>query len=181
MICDAVKRGHGQVVRRLIRAGANVNAKNSYGIPLLLVAAFSNMWELIPELIGAGALAASDYQLSTALSGAARRGCYHTVRALLHCGANPNTPSVLTTQLQCSEVPGRLPEFFKVCKALPLALPYPEIVKVLVEAGADVNDILLDRDRYDILLGSGAQGALISRTVLMVAAELSCSSTLASW
>jgi uncharacterized protein len=87
----AVLSGDAVAVRRLIRAGADVNAANRYGVTPLMLAAERGHAHLIAALLSAGAsLKAAEARLpdgQTLLMHAARTGNVASVKSLLAAGS----------------------------------------------------------------------------------------------
>jgi uncharacterized protein len=87
----AVDRDAQEIVRLLIRAGANVKATNRYGASPLWLASLNGNATLIGMLLEAGAEAgATSAEGETALMVAARTGKIDAVDVLLSRGADPN-------------------------------------------------------------------------------------------
>jgi ankyrin repeat protein len=88
----AANQNDAELVDRLIRAGANVNAANRYGVPPLVVAvAHGRATSVVERLLKAGAdpnRALKEGE--TALMAAARTGNVIVVKLLLAYGAEPN-------------------------------------------------------------------------------------------
>ena len=86
----AVHRGHEGIVRTLLRAGAIVDAGQTYISPPLTVAAACGHEVIVKELLKKGAYIDHFAPLKgTALSSAARNGHAKIVRILLDAGADP--------------------------------------------------------------------------------------------
>src|SRR6185312_2616388 len=115
-------------VEALIKAGADVNAKNRYGVTPLSLAAAGGDARILRLLLEAGAsLKAADASLSdgrTLLMLAARTGRVDAIRLLVDKGANVNAAETRTgsTALMWAAAENRA-----------------EAVRALVSAGADVN------------------------------------------
>jgi uncharacterized protein len=87
----AAQRADAEAVRALIRTGANVNARNRYGIAPLQVAATGGNAAIIEQLLEAGADPnTATPEGETALMAAARTGDPASVRLLVTRGANVN-------------------------------------------------------------------------------------------
>ena len=86
----AVRRGHVEIVRTLLRAGAIVDPGHTYSLPPLKVAAACGHEVIVKELLEKGAyIDHFDLLGGTALSSAARNGHGTVVRMLLDAGADP--------------------------------------------------------------------------------------------
>lgn len=88
----AVEYQQLDAVKTLIRLGANVNAKDNYGMsPLMCAATTDEAVELLTLLIGAGAkINDQDKEGKSALDWAAFYGNVDAINLLLDNGANPN-------------------------------------------------------------------------------------------
>jgi len=121
------------VVKFLIRKGAQVNVQNRYGVSPLLLCAESGNFELVKALVDAGA----DVNISpkgqlaeenllagqTPLLGAAKKGHLEICEYLIKNGCDVNAATMTGTTPLCTAVEeGHLP-----------------VVKLLIENGADVN------------------------------------------
>jgi ankyrin repeat protein len=112
-------------VDRLIKAGANVNAKNQYGSTPLLEAAMNGNTEIIERLLKAGADPNSPGPDGmTALMIIARNTNVRAASLLLAHGANANVAEQQKKQTALMWA---------------AAQNQPEMVKLLVKSGADVN------------------------------------------
>jgi ankyrin repeat protein len=90
-LLDASRDGHLNSVKKLLEAGADVNAKDDYGDTALIGASKNGHTQIVKELIkeGADASAKNDNGY-TALTLASMWGHIKVVRELLKAGANPN-------------------------------------------------------------------------------------------
>src|SRR5260370_871056 len=90
-LLDAAEAGDNAEVRNLLREGADVNAKGSYGSTALIGAAARGHTNTLRTLLEKGAdVNAKDNNGRTALTEAAFEGHTDTVRALLEQGADVN-------------------------------------------------------------------------------------------
>lgn len=154
----ATEAGHENVVKALLRAGADVNAATRLQQTPLMLAASRASAQLVHTLLEAGAdVNAADQDGYTALMYAARRCNADCVHALLHAGALINHSS-----RSASESAGGW-------TALLCALNHgrPEIAKVLVAAGADVDMEL--RDGRTALALAAAKGLIEVLDTLLTA------------
>ncbi len=90
----AVERGHRPIVERLLREGADLNARTPDGVTPLYAAAFHGRTEILRLLLAAGAQV--DCRAAhgrTALFTAAAEGQVGAVEVLLSAGADPNARS----------------------------------------------------------------------------------------
>jgi ankyrin repeat protein len=112
------------MVALLVRAGANVNAVNRYGVPPLVQACTNGNAAVVKLLLEAGADASTTMKGGeTVLMLAARSGNAEAVKALLARGANPNSRERLgQTALMWAAAEG-----------------HTAVVHALIEAGADLN------------------------------------------
>jgi len=127
---QAVLRGNLAEVRRLINAGANINARNIERLTPLMLAAHRGHVNIIRYLLTRGANARArqnENNPRTALIYAVERGNVNSVRALLrHSNLNVqdgNGRSALTTAA---------------------SLQKPNLVRMLVRAGAKPNEATLE-------------------------------------
>src|SRR5688500_6798599 len=121
----AVHRNDLNAVDALIRAGADVNATNRYGVPPLSLAATNGNAAILERLLKAGANAnATQSEGETALMTAARSGVPAAVQVLLAHGADVNAK-----------------ESWRGQSALMWAAAegHAETIQVLLEAGAQIN------------------------------------------
>ena len=83
--------GNQEIVKALINAGANVNVKNNYGVPVLMVAILRNDIETLKALIKAGAdVNIVDRAGWTPLMWATKLKRDEVSRILIKAGANKN-------------------------------------------------------------------------------------------
>jgi len=121
----AVQRADTDTVRALIRDGANVNAKNRYGIAPLQIAAIAGNAAIVEQLLQSGADPnTATPEGETALMAAARTGDPSSVRMLVTRGADVNAR-----------------EGWKGQTALMWAAAENNVaaMKVLLEAGAEID------------------------------------------
>ena len=85
----AIENEHVQCAKLLIRAGADVNIKNSDESPMLLVAAYKEMHSLLKELLNAGA-DVNCQNCFTALHVVADMGYPKPMATLMEAGADVN-------------------------------------------------------------------------------------------
>jgi hypothetical protein len=120
-----------EIVRLLIKRGADVNAKDAYGQSLLMTAASNHQTDAVAQLIAAGADvdAPNQYRI-TPLAVAAEQGHLDIVNLLVKAKANINARDTAGgTALSVAILRG-----------------YQEIVAALIAAGADVQ-----RDKEDLM------------------------------
>jgi len=125
LLMEAARQGHIEVVRTLLDSGADVNSQDEFGWTSLMDAAYQGHVETVDILLKAGANTNSrDKFGSTALLEAARRSHAGVVKVLLDWGVeiDVSDDELSFTALMWSSLENRL-----------------QIVKNLVEAGADVN------------------------------------------
>ena len=115
--------GHIHIMRLLIRAGADVNARDALGVTPLIAAVSSPYLEALRLLVASGADPNNDAPGYTALHIAARDRDVTTVQTLLELGASPQPR------------PGD--EFPPL--RLAIAFGRTDIVQVLLQAGATMN------------------------------------------
>jgi ankyrin repeat protein len=116
-----------ETVALLVRAGANVNAVNRYGVPPLAQACTNGNAAIVKVLLQAGADANATMKGGeSVLMLAARSGNAEAVKALLVRGANPKTRERLgQTALMWAAAEG-----------------HTAVVRELIEAGAELNATL---------------------------------------
>jgi ankyrin repeat protein len=125
-LVEASRRSHTAIALTLIDFGAEVNAKDRYGVTALMYAAISGSPEIMERLIKEGAdVNAKDIDGRTALveALASENSCPPgLIRSLLERGADPNVT------------------FYGGLTPIMLAATgSSEVVEMLIEAGADVN------------------------------------------
>ncbi|MDB4732887.1 ankyrin repeat domain-containing protein [Planctomicrobium sp.] len=118
----AVRKGHTEIVRRLIDAGANVNESARYTLTPLCNAAERGHVKIMQLLLNAGAEIEAAPDFYTALCRACIGRQDDSVRLLLEAGADPNSMSHQNSR-----------------KPLFHAIDHAEIVKLLIEHDADIN------------------------------------------
>jgi len=149
-IHNAAARGNLVEVRRLLNAGANINARHNEMTPLMY-AASNGRANVIRHLINKGAnarLKQAENNPRTALIFATEGGHVNAVRALIrHSNLNVQNGNGRTALTVAA------------------SLRYPEIVRMLVRAGARPNNetvqYLMNNNNMQNLLGS----ALVRRTI----------------
>ena len=88
----AVRQDDGELVDRLIKAGANVKAANRYGVTALYLACVNGSAPVIAKLMDAGANAnAATTEGETPLMTVARTGSVEAAKVLLAAGADVNS------------------------------------------------------------------------------------------
>src|SRR5215813_7209889 len=121
----AVQRDDLDLVERLIKAGANVNAKNDYGSTPMSEAALNGNVAILDELLKAGAdVESPNGDGQTALMIIARSSKVEAAKLLLSHSANVNAVENFHEQTALMWA---------------AAQAQPPMVRVLVDAGADVN------------------------------------------
>ena len=121
----AVQRDDLDLVERLIKAGANVNAKNDYGSSPMSEAALNGNIAILDKLLKAGAdVESPNADGQTALMVIARSNNVDAAKLLLSHGANANAVEKFHEQ---------------TALIWASAQAQPAMVKVLVDAGANVN------------------------------------------
>jgi ankyrin repeat protein len=121
----AVHQDDLDLAGRLVRAGANVNAANRYGITPLYLACVNGNAAMIERLLQAGASANTVWtEGETPLMTVARSGNVEAARILLAHGAQVNATE---------PVHGQTPLMWAAGQA------HPEMMRELIARGADVN------------------------------------------
>jgi ankyrin repeat protein len=128
-LAEAVQQGNLGAVKTLLRKGANPNAKNNIGIPILLIAVQDNNTPIAQALLAKGADAnALNADDVPALQVAIEKSALSMVKALLAAKANVNAT-------RTRGISQGLTAFIMVSMGDPgTMLP---IAKVLLDAGAD--------------------------------------------
>ncbi len=137
---QAVDSGKDEVVRILLKHGADKNAVDEYGQSLMMTAASNHHTGILAQLIAAGAdvNAPNQYRI-TPLAVAAEQGHLDIVNLLLAAGVKVNARDTAGgTALSVAILRG-----------------YEEIVAALLAAGADVQ-----RDKEDLLLLAAEKPAI---------------------
>ena len=86
----AAKSGDHKRLRKLIRAGADVNTNNKYGYPALIRAVQNGHDRCVEVLLRAGADVNTSHHLNTALMIATKCGFDKCVESFLKAGADVN-------------------------------------------------------------------------------------------
>ena len=121
----AVRHDDVMLVERLIRAGANARAANRYGVTPIALACESGSAAIVERLLTAGVSAnATGPQGETALHTCARSGKADAVKALLTHGASVDPGDSWR---------GQTPLMWATAEK------HPDVMRLLIEAGADVN------------------------------------------
>jgi ankyrin repeat protein len=121
----AVRYDEAMLVERLIKAGANVSAANRYGVTPIVLACESGSAAVVEHLLKAGVNANATSALGeTALHTCARTGNVEAAKALLARGAKVDAGDSWR---------GQTPLMWAAAQG------HAAMVRVLVEAGADVN------------------------------------------
>ncbi len=170
----AVFKGHTEIVKELIGAGAEVNKQGNKGWTALMIGAQEGHTEIVNELVGAGAELNKQHNSgTTALMRAAQEGHTEIVNELVGAGAELNkqdndgvTALMRAAQAGHTEIVKELigagAELNKQnndgCTALMVAAQkgHTEIVKELVGAGAEVNK--QDNDGDTALMAAAPEG-----------------------
>jgi ankyrin repeat protein len=122
-IFKAAFSGDGQAIERLLKAGAAPDERGSNGATVLIVAAHNGHDHIVRALIDAGADVNARMKIGrTALHQAAQGGYMNVVATLIAHGAN----------VDAKDVDGYTP-------LIVAARKHNRIVRVLIDAGADVN------------------------------------------
>ncbi len=118
----AVEQQNSQLIDILLAAGANINAQDQMGNTALTLAVTLGHNDIVEQLQKAGGIIENLNEL--ALFGAVDRGDRQRVESLLQAGVNPNIPEPLAQRTALVQAA------FKEDL---------EIVKMLIAAGADIN------------------------------------------
>ena len=128
-LCNVANQGHEQVVRLLLKKGADIDATGKYDAPALAGASRNGHEHIVRLLLEKGAdINATGGYHCTALAGASGTGNEQIVRLLLEKGADINAGSWgKDTALVCTSREG-----------------HGQIVRLLLDKGADVDVIGCD-------------------------------------
>ena len=114
-------------MKKILKAGADPNTRNSEGWPMLMCAAWTMNAEVTKVLLeyGADPNVLLDYSCDTVISFSAHKGDLETTAVLLEAGADPNISgtgnyNALMYAITCE---------------------HPEVAKLLLENGANVNAV----------------------------------------
>lgn len=125
-LLEASRRGHSEVALALIEAGADVNARDAYGVTAMMFAAICGSTEVIDRLTEAGAdVNAQDLGGRSVLLEALTTENdipVSTIQSLVEAGAAPNI-----------RISGG------VTPLMLAATGEPDVLQMLIDAGADVN------------------------------------------
>jgi uncharacterized protein len=159
---QAAFSGNVADVKRLLSAGADVNATNDYGVTAMQLAADTGNAELIRLLLKAGADASSpNPEGETALHLIARTGNVDAAKLLLKAGAAVDARE---------NFGGQTPLMWAVARR------HPAMVEFLASKGADVNERSAVRD-YKRVATAESRAKFLDRgglTPLMYAARENC-------
>lgn len=132
VLVTAVLNYNADMVRALVEAGANLEAKTVQGNSPLSMAALKGRVEISKYLLQRGAqVESADPRGATPLMLAARSGETDIVRALIAAGANVNARTLFSD--------GRQTPLHYACEDSNFGIVKLDIVKSLVEAGADAS------------------------------------------
>jgi ankyrin repeat protein len=164
VLMEAARRAHNDIAIELINAGADVNAKDSYGATPLIFAGISGATEVMEALIKKGAdVKAKNYMGRTALIEVLTSENEHKpdiVQTLIDAGADVNaranfgsTAFMMAAASQFAkamidagaDVNAKNDEG-KTALMMVVAYGYAQAVKTLINAGADVNA----KDNYGV-------------------------------
>ena len=149
-LIQSSKFGNKETVEKLLKEGADVNAKNSEGYTALILASSNGHKEIVEMLLEKGAdVNAKDKYVYTALELASRNGHTEIVSMLLEKGADVNakTNEGITALIRASEK------------------GHTETVARLLEKGADVN--AKDSDGWTALMWASRNGHTETVTILL--------------
>lgn len=174
----AMTEGNAAVVRTLMAKGADVKIRDAFGNTMLNAAAAGNDLETIRLMLAAGIdVNAASVTGLTPLITAAYHGNAEAVRLLLSKGARVNDVAAFPTMFPIENPKSGVIALSKVTPLLAAAASHFEVVKLLLDAGADVNArdgrnmtplmIAVATDRQDarilrLLLDHGADAAIQS-------------------
>ena len=157
VVADAAREGDLATVKKLLKEGGDVNAALGDGTTALHHAAIRGDADMVSVLLYAGANVRATTRLGgyTPLHLASQRGHEQVIELLVKAGANPNQPTATgTTPLMFASASGHVAAVKQLVAhkvdlnakeqaneqtALMFAAAFdrPEVVKVLVEVGAD--------------------------------------------
>ncbi len=161
-LMQAAFEGDVAGAQRLLKAGADVNAMNLYGVDAMLLAAEASNTPLIQVLLKAGAKATSaNLDGETALHLVARAGNVEAAKLLLRAGAKVDARE---------KFGGQTPLMWAAARR------HGPMVDLLVSKGADVNARSLVRD-YQRVATAESRAKFLDRgglTPLMYAARENC-------
>lgn len=165
-LSDLIRNGDVHGAMAAIRAGADVNAKQSDGTTPLLWAVYSVDHELAQELLARGADPNVRNSLgATALAEAVSLADEPMVRALLKARADPNLGNDTgQTPLMLAASTGSLP-----------------IVEMLVKAGARVNEHEKTRDQTPLMWAVGNGNAAVVDFLIRHKAEVDVRAAVNDW
>ena len=149
----AANRDDLETADLLIRAGAKVNLANDYGVTPLSLACTNRSAAMVERLLKAGADPnAALWTGETPVMECARTGNVDTVKSLLAHKADPNAKETQQGQTALMRA---------------VAEKHPEVVRALIEGGADVR--ARSKGGFTALLFAGQQGEVASAKLLLAA------------
>lgn len=152
----AATRGHIEIVKALLQAGADVNARSSEGTALVNAAQWTpadKKEEIVTILLEAGAdVSATDSSTSMAIHHAATAGSAGVVRALLKAGVDVNAV---------------MPAFGETPLIAAASRGHSAVVIDLIKAGASVNTP--DLNKRTAVMMAAAKGDVTSVRALIAA------------
>ncbi len=180
----AAKNGNIEIVREFVKTGVDINAKNDRNVTALMLAAVNGHTEIVEELLKAKNSIDIDAtnEHGSALSIAARSGKVGATKALIDAGADIEIRDSKGNTVFL----GALKKYMRYCERLSEAkrcndieaikkeeeacIKYLNVIKTLIDAGADVNAVDLEGNNA-LLIATKNNDAQIVKMLVKAGAD----------
>jgi ankyrin repeat protein len=179
----AIERRNEEIAKLLLRNGANPNLKNQSGDFILTQAIRLELWSLATAILEAGGIpnppGRKDCNPLTVASYSKGEQATAFVLRLLDAGAKPRNPAVLANAIK-NYNPDLIRRLIDAKAALTSKDPFfsplqraiergdPELVKLILDAGADASDPPKETGLLDVLFSKATDEALCECAELLV-------------